>query len=211
MNATSLTVQQHPIRIIIFAKAPIPGLAKTRLIPALGAQGAANLARRMLNDSVDKALAAGLGPVELCTSPFDLAIWSDLGIPGSISLSDQGEGDLGERMSRACERTLFSGESVLLIGTDCPACDAGYLRNMAMGLAVSDAVLAAAADGGYPAIGLNRFDASIFQDIAWSTNVVLEETLSKFRALQWKVEVFPKLHDIDEPQDLKHLPPSWLR
>ena len=56
-------------RIIIFAKAPVPGFAKTRLIPALGEAGAAGLARQMLFDTLKEALAAGIGPVELCVWP----------------------------------------------------------------------------------------------------------------------------------------------
>jgi uncharacterized protein len=201
---------RRAVRIVVFAKAPRPGLAKTRMIPVLGRQGAADLARRMLSEALAKALEAKLGPVELCVSPFEDAIWAELNISQSVIITNQGEGDLGERMARACARTLAGGESVLLIGTDCPSCDASYLRSMAQALGTHDAVIAAAADGGYPAIGLSRFDPSVFQGVAWSTSTVLRVTLEKFRALQWIFQVFPELHDIDEPEDLKHLPPGWV-
>ncbi len=201
---------RRAVRIVVFAKAPRPGLAKTRMIPVLGRQGAADLARRMLAEALAKALEAKLGPVELCVSPFEDAIWAELNISQSVIITNQGEGDLGERMARACARTLAGGESVLLIGTDCPSCDASYLRSMAQALRTHDAVIAAAADGGYPAIGLSRFDPSVFQGVAWSTSTVLRVTLEKFRALQRTVQVFPELHDIDEPEDLKYLPTGWV-
>ncbi len=180
------------------------------MIPALGAQGAAALARRMLDHSVAKAIEAALGPVELCVSPFAHPIWATLSIPAEVVVTDQGEGNLGTRMARACARTVAAGESVLLIGTDCPACDVDYLRAMARAMANNDAVISAASDGGYPAIGMTRYEASIFQEITWSTHSVLRETLVKFQALHWRFEVFPELHDIDEPQDLIHLPADWL-
>jgi uncharacterized protein len=198
------------VRIVVFAKAPRPGLAKTRMIPVLGPQGAADLARRMLSEALAKALEAKLGPVELCVSPFEDAIWAELNISQSVIITNQGEGDLGERMARACARTLAGGEFVLLIGTDCPSCDASYLRSMAQALRTHDAVIAAAADGGYPAIGLSRFDPSVFQGVTWSTSTVLRVTLEKFRALQRTVQVFPELNDIDEPEDLKYLPTGWV-
>jgi uncharacterized protein len=198
------------VRLVVFAKAPLPGLAKTRLIPVLGVDGAAALAERMLRHTLAKAVEAKLGPVELCVSPFEHPIWAQLGLSESLLITDQGEGDLGERMARACQRSLAAHEPVILLGTDCPACDALYLRQMAFALARVDAVIAAAADGGYPAIGLTRFDDSVFQNIVWSTDSVLRETLAKFQKLQWTFEVFPEVHDIDEPEDLKHLPSDWL-
>jgi uncharacterized protein len=198
------------LRIIIFAKAPLPGLVKTRLIPVLGELGAAALARRMLSDTLAKAIASQLGPVELCVSPFDHPVWSSLDIANTVAITDQGEGDLGERMARACARSIAAGEFVLLIGTDCPACDRPYLEAMAQAMVDHDAVIAAASDGGYPAIGLRVFDDSIFREIAWSTNAVLQETVERFKSLGWKFQVFPVLHDIDEPQDLKYLPLGWL-
>jgi uncharacterized protein len=195
-----------PIRLIVFAKAPLPGRVKTRLIPALGANGAAALAKRLLQDALTKALASQLGVVELCVAPLHHAIWDSLDIPPEVTLSDQGAGHLGERMARACQRTVEYGESVILLGTDCPACDTEYLQAMAEGLVNSDVVIAKAADGGYPAIGMRRFDPLIFQDVAWSTAAVLQTTLERLRTLQWSVEVFPEVHDIDEPADLVHLP-----
>jgi len=200
------------VRIVLFAKAPLPGLAKTRLIPALGALGAADLARRMLVHALGQAVLAGLGPVELCVTPApNEAIWQTLDVPATVAWSDQGEGNLGTRMARAAQRGTHSGESVLLIGSDCPALDAGRLCRCAAALQRFDATLVPTADGGYVLLGLNRFHGSVFEDIEWSTPTVARETLLRLRQLGWTVQHYPMLHDIDEPADLCHLPDSWQR
>ena len=207
------------LRIIVFAKAPRPGLAKTRLIPALGAAGAAALAARMLAHTLDQALASGVGEVELCAAPAPWdATWDGIELPDGIARTAQGEGDLGERMARAARRAIEAieaieageaGAGVLLIGTDCPALDAACLRRAASALRAADAVIAPTADGGYALLGLRRFDASLFADIAWSTPTVAAATLARLHALGWSCTRLPLLHDIDEPVDLGHLPPGW--
>ncbi|HEY0028154.1 MAG TPA: TIGR04282 family arsenosugar biosynthesis glycosyltransferase [Allosphingosinicella sp.] len=190
----------RPTRIVIFAKAPVPGRVKTRLIPVLGAEGAAKLAAEMLEQTVGEALASGL-QVELCGEP-DPATWYD---GPSIHLASQGDGDLGQRLDRAAERVLAT-ENILLIGADCPALDAARLRAAADALAEQDAVIHPAEDGGYVLLGLRRFDASLFEGIAWSTSTVAAETLARLTALGWRVDVRETLADIDEPSDLHRHP-----
>ena len=208
---TSIDQCIRPLRIVIFAKAPRPGLAKSRLIPALGSDGAAALARRFLAHTLDTALAASVGTVELCVTPaMTDPIWQSLGIPTAVQLTDQGEGDLGERMARAARRVTGSGEAVLLIGTDCPGLGARELQAAAQSLQQCDATLFPAADGGYALLGLNRFHDSVFSDIAWSTDTVAFETLGRLGNLGWSVQSHPPLHDIDEPADLQWLPKDWL-
>lgn len=198
---------KKPVRIVIFAKAPLPGFAKTRLIPALGAQGAADLARRLLARTLKQALAAKVGPVELCVSPSAADPgWQEFPAATAVQWTHQGEGDLGTRMARAARRVLDAGESVLLIGTDCPALDATQLKQAASALQHSDATLVPAFDGGYVLLGLNRFHLSLFSGIAWSTDRVAAETMSRLSALDWSVQSHPAMHDIDEPVDLKWLP-----
>jgi hypothetical protein len=196
-----------PVRIVIFAKAPMPGFAKTRLIPALGAQGAADLARQLLAHTLEAALAAQLGPVELCVTPLAAdSVWRIFPVPKAVQWTDQGEGDLGARMARAARRTLDAGEPVLLIGTDCPALTATELKDAARALQHADATLVPAFDGGYVLLGLNRFHPTLFSGIAWSTGTVAAKTMRRFHALDWTVHSRPTLHDIDEPADLQHLP-----
>jgi rSAM/selenodomain-associated transferase 1 len=199
------------VRIVVFAKAPVPGLAKTRLIPALGAQGAADLAQRMLDHTIAQALAAEVGPVELCVTPSpEDAAWRAQVRPAPVTWSDQGDGDLGERMARVVQRVTGAGESLLLIGTDCQALDAALLRRAADSLPRFDATLVPTADGGYVLLGLNRFHASLFKGVEWSTDSVAAETRQRMTRLGWKVQIVPEVHDIDEPADLRWLPRDWL-
>ncbi|HYG47626.1 MAG TPA: TIGR04282 family arsenosugar biosynthesis glycosyltransferase [Allosphingosinicella sp.] len=184
-------------RIVIFAKAPVPGRVKTRLIPALGAEGAAKLAARMLAGTVAEALATGLA-VELCGEP-DAASWHEA--RAGLALTAQGEGDLGERLARAAERVL-ADEPVLLIGADCPELDRARLQGAAAALETRDAVIHPAHDGGYALLGLGRFDRSLFEGIEWSTATVAERTMRKIEALGWSLRVGQTLRDIDAPGDL---------
>ncbi len=197
-------------RILVFAKAPTPGRVKTRLIPAIGATGAARLARRMLDHTLKQALEAGIGPVELCASPALTALdWAGYPLPPGVQSSDQGEGDLGARLARASQRALALNDRVLLIGTDCPGLSARHLREAAAALDCNEAVIHPALDGGYPLLGLRAFHPSLFTDMPWSTPTVADLTLARMLALEWCVWVGDELADIDEPADLVHLPPDW--
>jgi len=199
-----------PTRILIIAKAPIPGFCKTRLAPAIGTEAAARLARRMLRDAVDAACIASVGPVELCVTPgVDAFDWPSLGLPASVDWSDQGDGDLGARMGRAALRAVDAGEAVLLIGTDCPGLDAAVLRSATAALSDHDATMVPTADGGYALLGLARFDALVFADMPWSTDAVATLTRQRLQQLGWRLHTLPTLHDIDEPADLRHLPARW--
>ena len=198
-------------RIVIFAKAPQPGSVKTRLIPALGADGAATLARRLLAHTLSQALAAGVGEVELCMSPAppDPA-WHSVAIDLAIRQTAQGGGDLGARMARAVKRatlqTQSADTSVLLIGTDCPALTAALIKQSARQLEHHDAVMLPAYDGGYVLLGLKTPCPGLFEDMAWSTSVVASQTLQRMAVHNLSVWQGPTLHDIDEPADLQYVP-----
>tara|TARA_R110001592_G_scaffold363341_1_gene684454 strand:+ start:79927 stop:80568 length:642 start_codon:yes stop_codon:yes gene_type:complete len=199
------------VRIVIFAKAPLPGMAKTRLIPALGLDSSAQLARRLLSHTVEQAIMANIGPVELCVSPTTLhPVWKELALPPALAWSEQGAGDLGERLARASQRVTASGESILLIGSDCPSLTAEKLRKAALALDHHDTCMVPVSDGGYALLGLNRHLATVFADMPWSTATVANITRQRILAERWTLKSFTPLHDIDEPQDLRHLPKSWL-
>jgi rSAM/selenodomain-associated transferase 1 len=197
-------------RIVIFAKAPVSGLAKTRLIRALGAEQAARLARRMLLHTLREAQAAAVGPVELCVTPrpSDPA-WANWPAREGIAWSEQPEGDLGARMADAAGRAIAGSERVVLVGADCPELDAARLQHAARLLEHSDAVLYPTFDGGYALLGLRRFDLRPFGQMPWSTAEVAARTVERFRRLGWSLTIGDRLHDIDEPADLQWLPDAW--
>lgn len=203
MNATA---------VILMAKAPVPGFAKTRLIPALGADGAAALAERLLHTAVAHAVTAAIGPVDLCCSPDKShpAFARHAGTAG-VALSDQGDGDLGARMARAFERCLTNGRCALMIGTDAPSLDAAMLARAAHALNNADAVFIPAIDGGYALIGLHRAAPSLFGNMRWSTPLVMADTRERLVAAGLTHVELPAIADIDEPGDLVHLPHGWLQ
>lgn len=197
-------------RIVILAKAPRPGLAKTRLIPALGGDGAARLAARMLETTVSAAISAKAGPVEIRVAPDWLdPAWRGVMLPGGLSIVSQGDGDLGDRLQRAADAALADHDSVLLIGTDCVELSPQLLQEAARALQSHDAVIHPTHDGGYALLGLRRSHASLFRDMAWSTATVCQDTLHRLHALGWSVARLATLHDIDEPDDLTRLPSHW--
>lgn len=199
--------------IAILAKAPVPGLAKTRLIPALGPEGAAALAERLLQHAVAQAAAAGLGPVTLWATP-DLGhpVWATLQQAWGLALAVQPAGDLGRRMAHAL---AAAPGPALLIGTDLPSQDAAVLRAAAALLAGHDAVFVPALDGGYGLVGLRQATPAalqaLFGDMTWSTPRVMAQTRQRMAAAGLRHAELPALPDIDEPADLAHLPAGWLQ
>ncbi len=202
----------HVVHLVVFAKAPQPGSAKTRLIPALGGDGAATLARNMLVHALRQATAAGIEAVELCMSPAPQdPAWEDVEIASSITRTAQGEGDLGERMARALERALLRYLCpVMLMGTDCPGLTSARLNEAALQLTLHDAVLLPARDGGYVLIGLKATCPELFSHMPWSTAAVADETLRRMATLGLRVWRGPTLQDIDEAADLAQLPDGFL-
>ena len=199
--------------LIIFAKAPIAGLAKTRLIPALGPQGAAALAEKMLGHAVGQALASGCETVELCVTPdtnhpafAHLVAQSG----GRMLLSEQGSGDLGQRMDRAITRALQNHGRALLMGSDAPGLDANVLRTANVSLNNYDAVFVPARDGGYALVGLTQPRPDFFVDMVWSTPFVMAHTRARMQAADFRWAELDPLDDIDEPTDLACIPSGWL-
>ena len=196
--------------LIVFAKAPLPGFAKTRLIPALGAAGAARLAERLLRHAVAQAVAAEVGPVSVCCTPdTGHPVFARLAAEHGVALSLQGDGDLGARMDRALSQALKRHPAALLIGTDAPGLDAPLLRQARDALREHDAVFGPALDGGYTLVGLTHAAPGLFDAMAWSTSAVMAETRARLRRLKLRHAELACLADIDEPADLGHLPPGW--
>ncbi len=196
--------------IVVFAKAPVAGLAKTRLIAALGAQGAAKLAQQLLEHALDQTVQAHAGAVELCVTPdpHHPALLA-LSQQHRVALTAQGDGDLGDRMHRVFERVLQTHSAALLMGTDAPALDSAMLKKALAALATHDAVFVPALDGGYALVGLRRPCAALFHHMVWSTATVMQETRRRATQAHVHWHELPPVNDIDEPADLVHVPPAW--
>ena len=191
-------------RILVFAKAPVPGEVKTRLVPALGARAAAELHARLARRTIDMAVAAQVAPVEIWCSPDDAhPFFRALELPLRI----QRGRDLGERMANALCDALSARRFAILIGTDCPSMTGEYLREAAGRLAGGeDAVLGPAEDGGYVLIGLRRPEARVFQRIPWGSAQVLAATRRRLVGLGLRWHELPCLWDVDRAEDLARLP-----
>jgi len=180
--------------IIVFAKAPVPGEAKTRLIPRLGAWGAARVHAGLVLHALRIATAADR-VVELHGTRRH-SFFRTLGIPFKL----QKGRDLGERMHHALSRN----PGAILIGTDCPGLKVADLRRAARWLRSGyQVVLAPAEDGGYALIGARHVSAEMFRGIAWGTSHVYEETVKRLRGYRWRA--LRTLWDVDRPADLDRL------
>jgi len=197
------------VGIDILAKAPVPGHAKTRLIPALGAEGAARLQEWLLLRTVALAFDAGIGPVRLWWdgAPDHPALAACRAL-GPLESRRQPDGDLGERMHAAIVASATPG-GTLVIGTDCPALTTAHLREAAAQLATHDAVLCPAEDGGYVLIGMRRAAPEVFTDMAWGNAQVMEQTRLRLLNLGWTWSEPVTLWDVDRPEDLERLLAAW--
>jgi len=186
-------------RIALFARYPEPGRAKTRLIPALGAEGAAALHRRLTERAIATLRVSGL-PFELRhtgAAPEAFREWLGADVP----LADQGEGHLGARMARAA-----AAAPIILVGADVPDLSSDHLRAAAAALEDHRAVIGPALDGGYWLLGLREPMPSLFEPMAWGTDVVLAETLTRFAVRGVTPARLATLSDLDRPEDLARWP-----
>ena len=182
-----------------------PGAAKTRLIPALGAEGAARLQRWMLQRTVAMALVADVGPVSLwCAGDPAHPDFAVCRAFGRVDLQPQPEGDLGERMLAAIASSSTPA-GTLVIGTDCPALGAAQLRESARALGDHDAVVIPAEDGGYVLIGMKTPAPEAFAGVDWGSARVMAQTRQRLAALGWRWQEADPLWDVDLPQDLDRL------
>jgi rSAM/selenodomain-associated transferase 1 len=192
--------------VVVFAKAPVAGTVKTRLIPAVGATGAAALHLAFVDD-VCRAVGA-VGALRV------LSIAGDYAHPALLSLARregmevarQPEGDLGARMEAAIASALDGGaERVVIVGGDVPAISPRLVEEALALLRSAEVVLGPADDGGYYLVGARRRAPWLFADVVWGSPSVLDESLARLRARGVAHGLLPPLWDVDEPADLERL------
>lgn len=194
--------------LLVFARAPIAGQAKTRLIPALGAEGAAALQHRLLDNTLQVAAAVEGSDLQLWCSP-DTDHPAFVRAAGAYPLTRhrQQGADLGARMGHALKAALDSHSHAIIIGTDCPELGAKDLRKCIEQLKSGcDAVIGPAADGGYYLLGLNRFEPSLFPGVDWGSGRVLGQTLERLERAAMRCGRLVLKHDLDRPDDLPRFP-----
>lgn len=195
-------------RLLVMAKAPVPGSVKTRL--RLDPARVARLQEALISDTVEKSRGIfPSAPVTVAVSPAE-SLEAVRGLIGpKPTLVAQPEGDLGQRMLTGARELFAGGESpVLVLGTDAPTLPPGYLREAACSLRaenVHDAALVPSEDGGYVLIGLRAPHAALFEGVAWSTSQVRDQTLAAARRTGLSVYETSPWYDVDEPEDLTRL------
>jgi rSAM/selenodomain-associated transferase 1 len=192
--------------VLVFTKIPEAGRVKTRLIPALGAEGASELYSRLLRRQIHWLVKETIYPIQLWVTPSkDHPLIRTLADDYHLTIRYQQGCDLGERMHHAAREALSHYRQVVLLGIDCPALTADYLRKACDWLAGEDAVLGPAEDGGYVLLGLKEAAAPLFHGHNWGERDVAETTRAAFRGLGWHWRELPTLWDVDRPQDLPQL------
>jgi rSAM/selenodomain-associated transferase 2/rSAM/selenodomain-associated transferase 1 len=193
--------------LIVFTRYPQASTTKTRLIPALGAAGAAQLHRHLAEWTLHQAL-------QLCATSLrspsvevrfvgssleQMQAW----LGSSIRYLGQGDGDLGQRMARSFQDAFQMGsQRVIVIGTDCPSLDVALLEMAFAQLETHELVLGPAEDGGYYLIGLSRFIPDLFIGIPWGSDQVFDLTLKLAQQQNLSYFLLPQHSDIDRPEDL---------
>jgi uncharacterized protein len=197
------TAEPIKVAVAIMAKAPMAGEAKSRLIPALGTDGAAALASKLIERTVTTAMSAAIGPVTLWATPdAKHPTFAAMRREFGVTLARQPDGDLGARMHAAAGAATGP---VLIIGTDCPALTVDHLHRAAATLRSHDVVVIPAEDGGYVLIGMRRPQAKLFSGIAWGTASVMDETRQRLRSLTLSWRELPPLWDVDTPKDVERM------
>ncbi|WP_279245919.1 TIGR04282 family arsenosugar biosynthesis glycosyltransferase [Candidatus Litorirhabdus singularis] len=196
--------------LIQFARVPIAGQVKTRLIPALGAHLAADLHCSMVLRTLGTLGSSGLGPVQLWLTGDDAGGWLSQIDPGAVlKTREQVGSNLGERMEAAFAHGLLDYEKVVLVGSDAPAITQDYLQQAAAALDNTDVVFGPAIDGGYVLLGMRRACAGWLQGVSWGTSVVLEQSQSAAGCYGLTHASLEALPDIDVAEDLRWLPQDF--
>ena len=192
------------MRLLIFTRYPEAGRVKTRLIPALGADGAKRLHRRMTEDTLVKL--KGTAIIEVCYDGGNEKLMREW-LGREFVYTPQGPGSLGERLHTAFLHAFRQGEDrVVAVGTDCPGLEKTHVEKAFLLLTRRDLVLGPAADGGSYLIGLRNLCPEIFTGIPWGTGEVFHQTRKKADSMGLKTAILAELADVDRPKDLSLLP-----
>ena len=194
-------------RLLLFAKAPVPGRVKSRLRPVWGARGACGVYQQLFRRTLETVLHSRTAPVEVWAAPSAAHPWlrtrsREAGVP----LRVQPPGDLGERMAATLHACLTDSPYAVIVGADCAGLTAGHVREAFSSLAAGDdAVFCPAHDGGYVLVGLRRVESRLFRAVPWGTADVMRATRQRARRLGWRVTELSPARDVDRQSDVRFL------
>ena len=194
--------------LIIFTRYPEIGQTKTRLIPILGAEGAAHLQQQLTEQTVTlgRSLLAQKIALRVYFAGGNMALMQKW-LGQKLAYFPQSGADLGQRMEQAFAESFAQGaQQVVLIGTDCPLLTEALIHQAFWQLTQREIVLGPAEDGGYYLIGLSRFLPALFQGIDWGSDRVLAQTQAIIQHHHYTVDYLPPLFDLDRPSDWQR----WL-
>ena len=196
-------------KLLVFAKAPVAGQVKTRLIPDYSPEQAAQIHANLVHHTLKMVTDAQLCPIELWCAPYtDHPFFEACQQQYPITLQQQQGDDLGERMFNAFEAALKTSKHVVLIGTDCPALRKENLDQALQALHHRhDIAISPATDGGYVLIALSKIDKLLFEDISWGSDEVMMQTLQHIQQLNYQFAPLEPHSDIDYASDLQNLDP----
>ena len=201
-----MDVDPAEVLFIQFAREPVPGRVKTRMLSELTPEQACDLHRDLVLWTTRALVGAGLGPVELhITGDATAPLFEQCLDLGASAIVPQRGADLGERMFRALRQGLNGHPCVILVGSDCPQLDGAYLGRAVEALQQHEVVLGPAEDGGYVLIGARSVEAAWFEGVAWGSERVFEQTVERLEATGARWCALQPLRDIDRPEDL----PLW--
>ncbi|MDP2869386.1 TIGR04282 family arsenosugar biosynthesis glycosyltransferase [Methyloversatilis sp.] len=190
--------------VLVFARAPEAGRTKTRLIPLLGADGAARISAQLTQRALRVAVDAAIGPVELwCAPDCSHDFFERCRDRYGVSLHAQSGGDIGARMAQAFDDVLRRHARAVLIGADAVSLQPADLRAADVALRSRDAVFAPAEDGGYLLVGLRVRQAAVFEGIAWGSAGVWSQTLAVIDRLGLHAQTLATGYDLDRPDDYR--------
>jgi uncharacterized protein len=191
----------EPGCICVFAKPPVAGEVKTRLIPRLGRSGAAELATAFLQDTWASVSALPWARSVIASTDEILPEC----LPGPKEIWLQGSGDLGERLVNVFGRALRDHPFAIAIGADSPGLPARFLERARDSLTRVDAVIGPSEDGGFYLLGLRTCPPNLLSEISWSAASTCEETIGKLKGSGLTVDILDSWFDIDTAEDLEKL------
>jgi len=189
--------------LLVFAKAPIAGHAKTRLIPKLGAVGAAELHQKLVLHTLDNLTNANCWDTLLwCADDIQHEFFQQCYIDYNLKLFAQHGDDLGQRMYHAANLSLKDYNSICIVGTDCPVLKEENISEAFETLNYTDIVFNPAEDGGYVLVAAKSIERKVFEGIQWGSSEVMHKTLEKTKQMNLDTKLLKTLWDVDVPDDL---------